>query len=506
MKRLLAPKDIAVIGGGAWCESIVEAARKLGFKGTIMPVHPSGREIAGLRSFRAPGDLPKVPDAAFVGVNRDATLEIVGALSAMGAGGAVCFASGFREAAQEDESAPDREAALIAAAGAMPILGPNCYGFLNALDGAGLWPDQHGLHRVTSGVAIITQSSNIAINLTMQSRGLPIGQVITCGNQAQTRQAELASAALDDPRITAIGLHIEGFGDLRVWEALARKAHGKGIPLIALKAGRSDQARAAALSHTASMTGADAGAEAFLRRLGITRAHELPVFLEALKIAHLFGPLPGARLGSISCSGGEAALVSDTGFGEKLSFPPLSERQRVELRAALGPRVALANPLDYHTYIWRDEAAMSRAWAAMAGDNLDLVLVILDYPRADICDPADWAIATRAAIAASRETGARYAVCATLPELMPERTAKALFAEGVLPISGLDHGLKAIAALADVSAPEEGPVLLPGQPRQATLLDEAAAKEALGSFGLAVPKGYRATRESAPESAATLEG
>ncbi len=53
----------------------------------------------------------------------------------------------------------------------MPILGPNCYGFINYLDGALLWPDQHGGKRVESGAAIVVQSSNIAINLTMQRRG-----------------------------------------------------------------------------------------------------------------------------------------------------------------------------------------------------------------------------------------------------------------------------------------------------------------------------------------------
>jgi acyl-CoA synthetase (NDP forming) len=89
----------------------------------------------------------------------------------MGAGGAVCFASGFREAVSETGDGPALEAALVEAAGPMRILGPNCYGFLNFLDGAALWPDQHGALRVDSGVAIVTQSSNLALNLTMQARG-----------------------------------------------------------------------------------------------------------------------------------------------------------------------------------------------------------------------------------------------------------------------------------------------------------------------------------------------
>ena len=189
----------------------------------------------------------------------------------MGAGGAVCFASGFAEV----EDGADLNTALLLAAGEMPILGPNCYGMINNCDGALLWPDQHGCLPVARGVAILTQSSNIAINLTMQSRALPISYVITCGNQAQTTQAEIALGLLEDQRVTAIGLHIEGFGDIAAWQTLARVAKAKNIALIALKVGKSTQAQSATISHTASLAGSDAGAAALLDRLGIARVDDL---------------------------------------------------------------------------------------------------------------------------------------------------------------------------------------------------------------------------------------
>ena len=370
LTRLLKPKSIAVIGGGAWCASIISAAEQIGFDGVLHPVHPSGKQIAGRKSLPSLEAFPGPIDAAFIGVNRHATLEVVAQLRSLKAGGATCFASGFSEAAAEDSAAQDLQAQLIKAAGDMPILGPNCYGFVNAFDGCAIWPDQHGCRRVDKGVAILTQSSNIAINLTMQNRGLPIGYMLTCGNQAQTSQTDIALQLLDDARVTAIGLHIEGFGNLRGWETLAQKARSKGIALIALKSGVSQQAQAAAVSHTASLTGSDTGADAFLHRLGIRRARSLPVFLEALKLAHQFGHLSSNHIASISCSGGEAALAADTAQGTGLVFPPLNPRQVKDLSAALGPMVALANPLDYHTYIWRNQAAMTQAWAAMADDDI----------------------------------------------------------------------------------------------------------------------------------------
>jgi acyl-CoA synthetase (NDP forming) len=505
LTRLLKPKSIAVIGGGAWCASIISAAKQIGFDGALHPVHPTGKQIAGHKSLRSLEEVPGPIDAAFIGVNRHATLDVVAQLRRLKAGGAICFASGFSEAAAEDAAAQDLQAALIEAAGEMPILGPNCYGFVNAFDGCAIWPDQHGCSRVQRGVAILTQSSNIAINLTMQNRGLPIGYMLTCGNQAQTAQTDIALQLLDDERVTAIGLHIEGFGNLRGWEALAQKARTKGVTLIALKSGVSQQAQAAAVSHTASLTGSDTGADAFLQRLGIRRARSLPVFLESLKLAHQFGPLSSNRIASISCSGGEAALAADTAQGTGLIFPPLNPRQAKDLSAALGPMVAMANPLDYHTYIWRDQAAMTQAWAAMADDEIAMTLLVSDYPRADLCDASDWECVTQAAIEATRRTGRPYAVVASLAELLPEQTAKTLMDHGVGAIHGLDHGLEALDVMSRPMAPPAEPVLLPGIDRDAELVDEQSAKLALAAHGLTVPPSVVVTdRCTAGQAAADI--
>jgi len=174
LDRLLRPKSVAVIGGGAWCANVLTQLQKISFAGDIWPVHPSRSEMAGLDTYATLAALPDAPDAVFIGVNRNLTPQIVAELAGMGAGGAVCFAAGFQEAIAEDASGADLQKALLDAAGDMPIVGPNCYGFINALDGAALWPDQHGCLRVDTGVAIITQSSNIAINLTMQKSVSPI--------------------------------------------------------------------------------------------------------------------------------------------------------------------------------------------------------------------------------------------------------------------------------------------------------------------------------------------
>ena len=490
LSRLIQPKSIAVIGGGAWCTSVVEQCRKMAFSGPVWPVHPTKAEIAGLPACARLEDLPAPPDAVFIGVNRHATVDVVRQLREMGAGGAVCFASGFSEAQAETGDGADLQAALLEAAGEMPILGPNCYGFINYLDGALLWPDQHGGARVESGVAVLTQSSNMAINISMQSRGLPLAYVTTAGNQAQTGLAELGHTLLQDPRVTVLVLHIEGIGDVAAFEWLAQTARDLGKPVVALKAGKSARAQAAAVSHTASLAGSDAGARALLQRLGVAQVDSLPALLETAKLLHYAGPLPGASLASLSCSGGEASLMADSAEGREVQFPDLTKAQSDRLRETLGPMVALANPLDYHTFIWNDAERMAQVFAIMQEGAADLTCVIIDFPRTDRCDPAAWDCVFEAGAAAVTETGRPLVLVSTLPELLPEAMAARATAGGMIPMQGLDDFLTAMEAAAFIGShsPLPAPVLQGDQPESARLLSEAEAKRALAAAGLDVPR------------------
>lgn len=503
LSRLIRPKSIAVIGGGVWCASVIEQCRRIGYDGAVWPVHPKRAEMAGLRTYASVDDLPAAPDASFIGVNRSATVDTVEQLSAMGAGGAVCFASGFREAQAEMGDGDALQTRLLEAAGNMPIIGPNCYGFINYLDGALLWPDQHGGERCARGVAIITQSSNIAINLTMQTRGLPLAYVATAGNQAQTGLAEIGQALLEDSRVTALGLHIEGIGDLAAFEALADRAHALGKPIVALKVGKSAQAQSAAVSHTASLAGSDSGARALLSRLGIAQVDSLPKLLETLKLLHLAGPLPTERIISMSCSGGEASLMADAAVGRGVTFPALGAAQYSALRAALGPMVALANPLDYHTFIWDDVPAMTAAFTAALTGEVALGCLVVDFPRSDRCSDAAWDCTITAGAAAAKASGTPLAFVATLPENLSEKTARRIIDAGLIPLSGIEEAMCAIETAAALGRyrPAGAPVLVPGADGPADILSEAISKAALAAYGLDVPQSRRVEADDLSDAA-----
>ena len=538
LNRLLHPRSIGVIGGGAFATNVVKQSLKMGFTGHIWPIHPTKPDIEGIPAFRSIADLPAPPDAAFIGVNRFATIDILRELAARKAGGAISFAAGFLEA--DDPDGPRLQRELIEAAGDMPVIGPNCYGLINYADGALLWPDQHGGRRLapgTRGAAIITQSSNIACNLTMQKRGLPLAFLMTAGNQAQTGLSEMALGLIEDERVSVLGLHIEGFDSIPGFERLAARARELKKPIVAMKVGRSDQARAATISHTASLAGSDAGSDAFLKRLGIARVHSIPAFLETLKLLHGVGPLSGNRLSSMSCSGGEASVMADAADGRTVNFPPLGETHRNRVKATLGPLVAVANPLDYHTFIWNDEPAMTATFTAMVSGGFDLNMLVLDFPRTDRCSDADWWPTVRAFEASLKTNDARGAIVASMSENLPEEHADDLFARGIVPLHGIDEAMAAAEAAAFVgqawrnlsSTPKggRGGPAKPGRsggrrrrhnPHSASLssaplplkggeerrpLDEASAKSLLASRNLPVPPGRRVS--SAQEALTTAQ-
>ncbi len=157
--------------GSVWAENVIAQCRKMGFDGPVWPVHPSKPAIGGLPAFavarRPARDRPTPPSSASTAMPRSMWCRNFRLWAP--AGRSVSQADGPRRGSRNCRTG------LLPLRVEMPILGPNCYGVINYLDGALLWPDQHGGRRVEKGVALLSQSSNIVINLTMQARGAADG-------------------------------------------------------------------------------------------------------------------------------------------------------------------------------------------------------------------------------------------------------------------------------------------------------------------------------------------
>ena len=497
LRRLFAPRHIAVFGG-ATAGEVVRQCRALGFNGAIWPVHPRHAQVEGLPCYPDVDALPEAPDASFIAVPREGTVDIVAQLAARGAGGVICYASGFAEVGGAGVALQRR---LVQAAGAMALIGPNCYGMLNYLDGVALWPDQHGGERVLRGVAIVSQSGNIALNLTMQRRNLPLAYLITVGNKAGVGIEAIVEALLQDERVTAIGLHIEGLDDVAAFSRVALRALDRGVPLVALKAGSSVLGASTTVSHTGSLAGPDTLYDALFQRFGIARVFDPAALLETLKLLHVCGSLAGRRIISASCSGGEASLVADLAQPRQLEMPPVPAPAQAALHAVLGDKVTVANPLDYHTYIWGDLEAQTACFSALLSCRFDLHLLLLDFPRADRCVSGTWQTTIDAFVAAHADNPVACAVLASMPEGMPDGVARQLLERGIAPMQGITECLDAVthaASFGEVRARRNtlqalAPTLAVAPSSLAAghsqLLDEVASKQALARYGLSVPGG-----------------
>jgi len=483
LARLLDPASLAFVGGAASGRAI-EQCRRMGFEGPIWAVHPTRDEVAGIPTVPTVADLPGIPDAAFVGVNRAAALDAIRTLGQMGAGVAVCHASGF---AEYDDEGRAMQAELVAGAAGMPVIGPNCYGTISMTTGAVLWPDQQGLTRCESGVGFVTQSGNIAVNLTMQQRGLEVAQLISLGNQADVAIEDGLAALAADDRVTAIGLHIEALTDAHRFAAAAAVAIERGVPIVALKTGSSQKGAHIAVSHTSSLVGTDAAYDALFQRCGVRRVRDVPELLDTLHVLTTLGRLDGNRIVSLSSSGGEAQLVADAAEPLDLEFPPFEEAHRLRIKATLNEFVATTNPFDYHTFIWGDEPQLTACFSETLAGPFDAAMLVLDFPK-DGLDDTSWWPSLDAFAAAARANAMPAAVCASMAEGLPVNVQVRARAAGLAAVGDIGTMLRAFEAAARPTA-ESTPLLAAPAPTATETLDEAEGKAMLAGAGIDTPMG-----------------
>jgi len=508
--RLLKPRHIAIIGGRDAVTVAGECAR-IGFAGPVWPVNPKRRDIAGHPCFARIEDLPEPPDAVFLAVPREAAIDSVARLARLGAGGVVCYTAGFGEIGAEGAAA---EAELVQAAGDMALVGPNCYGVINYIDRAALWPFAHGGSCPGYGAAIITQSGMLSSDLTMSQRSVPFAYMVSAGNQAVLRLEDFIEVLCERPEVRAIGLHIEGLQDTAGFCMAARKALDLGKPIVALKTGTSKIGARLTVSHTGSLSGTDDLYQALFERLGIIRVTSPAQLLETLKFICVAGVPKGKRIAAFTCSGGGATMLADYGESIGLEFPQPRAPAAARLGALLPKTATVSNPLDYTTPIWGQAEKTGPVFEALLAEPCDAALLLQDYPGAGLDESKPSYLAdARAFVAAAAVAKVPATVCSTLPENLDRDTRDELIAHGVAPMQGLQETLNAIAGAAwfgrrraAILRDSEARALYPGQASkgEAVLLDELSGKRRLAAAGIDVPPGALASAADAPKLAAEL--
>jgi acetate---CoA ligase (ADP-forming) len=491
MQRLLAPRSIAMIGG-AWADAAVAASRAIGYDGKLWRIHPQRPSSPETPYFRSVDELPGIPDAAFIAAPNREVPGIAAALARAGAGGFVCFAAGFSETGSAEGQQLTGQ--LLASAADLPFFGPNCYGLINFFDGTALWPDQVVGERIERGVALICQSGTIALNLLFNDRSLPIGYVLTVGNQTRLAVEDMIELLAAEDRVTAFGIYIEGIKNVPAFARAVDKARAAGKAVALVKAGRTESAARTARSHTGSLAGADVVFDAFCRQAGIARCDSLATLCETLKIFHTGGPLPGRRVLVMGASGGDMAMTADTSRALGLQFPPLPAASATRLHDILGDRVTIANPFDFHTHIWFDRPALRSMFSVVQRAGFDAVGLMVDCPPEDEADPASYFNVIDEYIAVSPGASTRAALICSLPESLGCATREKCLAAGIAPLQGQREALEALDLAGAVGEAWSGGarvrLRLPQRRARgaAKALAEHEGKSALAAFGVQIPR------------------
>jgi acyl-CoA synthetase (NDP forming) len=520
LQRLLAPRRIALCGG-VWADAAAAACRAVGYRGEVWRVHPSRPDDGETRYYRSIEELPEAPDATFIAAPAREAPAIAAALARRGAGGFVCFAAGFEETGTPEGLALAR--ALAAAAGPLPYLGPNCYGLVNFFDRAALWPDQVVGRPPERGVALICQSGTIALNLMFNRRSLPIGYLLTVGNQSCLALEDLIEALTDDARVSAFGLYVEGVRDIERFARATERAAAAGKPVALVKTGRTAAAARTVHSHTGSLAGADAAFDVLCERNGIARCDTLATLCETLKVLHTGGPLPGRRVLLMGASGGDMAMAADTARDLRVEFPPIPAEPSAQLRTLLTDRVTLANPFDFHTHVWFDRPRLNSLFSIVQGAGYDAVGFVIDCPPAQEADPQSYLAVIEEFEAVSRRSGTRAALISSLPESLPPEVRARCLEAGIAPLQGQREALEALERAAAVGAAwrRASPVSLlkpsrrehrggsppppaAGAAPRGRTLPEYEGKAALAACGVTIPASRVVAPGAAVDAAGTL--
>jgi acyl-CoA synthetase (NDP forming) len=388
LRSALSPRSVAVIGASDNPHKVggrpILYLQRYGYRGAIYPVNPGRASVQGLRAFSRLEDLPESPDLAIVAVAGDEAVRAVQSCAAQGVKVAVVMASGFGETGPEGLRVQESMVETARRAG-MRLIGPNCQGLANFATGlvANFSTIFHELEGRDGPVAIVSQSgaNSQAIYTLLHEKGLGVRHVHATGNEADVSVADLAAAVIEDPGVGLVLLYMEAIKDPPTLALAAEAARSKGIPIVALKAGRTARGQKAASSHTGALASEDRVVDAFFERHGIWRAAD-PQELVSAAALYLSGRRPrGKRLVVISNSGASCVMAADYSEQRAMPLAPVSNDAKEKLKKVLPGFAALDNPIDV-TGALLGSPQLLGAVLPVIGNDAQSELVLLALPVA----------------------------------------------------------------------------------------------------------------------------
>ncbi len=351
---LLRPDSIALVGASPRAGSMGGLAlanlRRGGYAGRIYPVNPRYEEIDGLSCAASLADLPEIPTMALFAVSDE---RIEDALEA-------AVAAGVRAATIMSALVLDEDAALAAAG--RPVLrerigarlrdagmlccGGNGMGFYNIRDGVWATGFDARDHAPPGNVALLSQSGSGMCGILDCEERIDFNLAVSTGQELTVTIDRYLDFALELPETRAVGLFLERARDPAGLRAALAKANQRGVPVVALKTGRTHLAAELAVSHSGAMAGDDAAYEALFDRYGVQRVRDMDELANALILfAQPHAPGAGGVV-SLHDSGGERQLMVDLADEAGVPLTELAPATVAKLESMLDPGLPAVNPLD----------------------------------------------------------------------------------------------------------------------------------------------------------------
>ena len=350
--RLIDPKVVAVVGASETPGSFGQRtlANMSEFAGKVYAVNPKYRNLFDRPCVPSLGDLPEAPDCVILCVARPMVEGMVKAAGAVGAGGAIVYASGFSETGKPERVEEQERIVAAARRLGVRIAGPNCVGLANTQTRAGLnfMPDYGRMGHRRGPVAIVSQSGALGYTVLQgMQRGIGFSKYLAAGNSSDVDVCDFISFLADDEQTRAIVCLFEGVKDGARFLAAARKARDAGKALVVYKAGASEASRKAALSHTGTMVGSYQAYAAAFEEVGSVATDNLESVLELASLFAKSGaPTRGRGVGVLATSGGAAVICADKAERHGVPLPALAAKTAEALNKVVPDFGSVANPSD----------------------------------------------------------------------------------------------------------------------------------------------------------------
>lgn len=412
------PRSIAIIGASQRMSRATRVVRNLqsfGYPGRIFPINPKYDEVLGLPCFADLASTPEPAESVVVGIPAEHVPAVLGAAVESGVRAAVVLSSGFAEAGPVGQ-ARQAELERLSREQGLLICGPNCYGVFNIRLGAATFSAD--LAEVRTGhVAIVSQSGGFSHAIAehlMRQRAVGLSYIVSCGNQAGVGVEDYVEFLIDDEDTAVIGVFVEGFKRPERLRAVAARARGRRKPIVALKVGRSENARQAMLAHTGSLAGAPEIIEAVLKQSGIVQVASISEMIDTLALMSMAGGYArtGWRLAVLSGLGGECGNLSDVADRVGMELPPLTAPTVERLRSVMPDFANPRNPLDGTGAMYENPAIFPGVIDVLLRD--EAIDVIAFNTRVNVPPASGWAPArdyTRTLCEAVRRGTDRLVLC-----------------------------------------------------------------------------------------------